>query len=115
MSVRFKNQRILHNLLDHPVHPTMTDVLYWFSKRFYDVVITSAYREGDTGIHGYLPLRAVDVRSTIYSNPALVAEETNRYWDYDPKRPGRYQVAFLHDVGRGIHLHLQVHPRTVRR
>lgn len=74
-------------------------------------LITSAYRPGDTGVHGQMPVRGLDLRCL---NPkfGLEAEAwVNLRWRYDPARPKK-QVALFHNVGRGLHLHIQVHPGT---
>lgn len=77
-------------------------------------VITSAYRQGDSGVHG--DCRGIDFRTWDIS-PALLSElcsEVNSNWVYDPNRPEK-EVLIYHDVGRGPHLHCQVHPNTQRR
>lgn len=43
-----------------------------------------------------------------------VAASVNRKWIYDPRRPN-LKVAFAKKHGTAPHVHLQVHPRTVKR
>jgi len=77
-------------------------------------VITSAYRVGDSGVHGHM--RGIDFR-TWYLDQTFIDElcdDVNNTWVYDPERPEK-EVLIYHDVGRGPHLHLQVHPNTTLR
>ena len=73
--------------------------------------ITSLYRIGDTGVHGTLPLRGVDLRCNVDSYN--IEKFVNDTWVYDIDRP-HYKACMIHDVGGGVHIHLQVHPNTVR-
>ena len=42
-----------------------------------------------------------------------IAQRVNCNWQYDPERPG-LKVAIASPHGTGPHIHLQVHPATVR-
>lgn len=75
-------------------------------------VITSAYRQGDKGVHGQMPLRGLDLRCRSMLIGNHVAGWVNRRWQYDPERPEK-ECALCHDTGRGLHLHFQSHPNTV--
>ena len=77
------------------------------------VVITCGHRPGDPGVHGTVPCRGIDIRSRVFSKPHKVVQGINERWQYDPDRPEK-QVAILHDVGSGEHIHLQTHPNTRR-
>lgn len=74
--------------------------------------ITSAYREDDPGVHGYC--RGLDFRSWHIKGFELdrICSQINKKWQYDPERP-EMVCLMHHDIGRGPHLHLQVHPNTV--
>jgi hypothetical protein len=89
-------------------------ILLWIEGRTgLELTITSLYRIGDSGVHGQLPLRGCDVRMR---NPVIgdnYSEMINTYWKYDPSRP-ELKCALLHDSGSGLHLHVQVHPNTVK-
>ena len=74
-------------------------------------VITSLYRIGDKGVHGTLPLRAIDERCQDDKLGKEIEEYINNLFFYDPDRP-EMKVCMYHDVGRGKHLHYQVHPKT---
>ena len=89
----------------------LQDLLIWFGQTFGEPFITSAYRANSAGVHSVEPLRGLDVRSYIYTNPENVAETINSVWEYDNTRPV-YQCAILHDTGHGMHIHLQVHDNT---
>jgi len=93
-------------------HPNLRAVLRWIETRFgFLFIITSLYRIGDPGVHGTLPLRAVDLRCRSQILGKGIAETINKHWKYDPDRP-EMLVAIFHDTGRGYHLHIQVHPNT---
>ena len=68
-------------------------------------------------VHMANPLRGMDLRSRILTeeqNRKLV-DDTNVEWVYDSARP-YLKCAQLHKVGdNAFHLHIQVHPNTVRR
>lgn len=76
--------------------------------------ITSAFRPGDPGVHGVLPLRGIDIRCRDRAIGQYAAAHLNSRWSYDPSRP-HLHVALYHDAGSGYHLHLQSHPLTVRK
>jgi len=79
-----------------------------------EFTLTSLYRINDNGVHGTLPLRAMDL-SIRNNDIGLVAERfVNGRWIYDPTRP-KLKCALLHDAGSGLHLHLQTHLNTVHR
>jgi hypothetical protein len=77
------------------------------------LVLTSSFREGDPGVHGSfrgLDFRTHELRSSEIEN---IVEKINSRYIYDPKRP-EMKVLMYHDIGKGLHLHLQSHPNTVR-
>lgn len=78
-----------------------------------EAVVTSLFRIGDKGVHGQLPLRAIDLRCDDAVVGTAIAGKINAVWSYDPNRRWMSCVMY-HDVGQGPHLHLQVHPNTVR-
>ncbi len=110
LTIEYKNEQIFKNATCVAWHPTLVEVLMWIEKAF-KPVITSAYRKGDPGVHGADPLRAFDLRSYIFTNPESVRDIINEHWVYDPKRPAM-QVCVYHDVGRGVHFHVQVHKNS---
>jgi len=73
--------------------------------------ITSAYRQGDMGVHGTQPLRGLDKRCRDKNLGKVVEDYINSRWIYDSTRPEMLCCKF-HDVGHGPHLHFQSHPRT---
>lgn len=89
-------------------------ILDQIEERFGSQVITSLYRIGDTGVHGTLPLRGIDLRSHKKEVDDVIERFVNKRWTYDPNRPLR-DVAIVHNVGRGRHIHLQTHPNTNER
>lgn len=96
------------------INPSLRRVLKFYEEVLDShTVITSLYRIGDVGPHGQLPLRAVDLRY-VKDESELAEQMINATWIYDPERP-HYKVALLHNVGGGLHLHIQVHRNTRRR
>ena len=110
--IQIKDTGVLANLLLVPYHPILIDILTWIFDKYQTNVITCGYRRNDAGVHGQLPCRGIDLRSSTYSAPRAVADDINSTWDYDPARPDM-KVAMLHDVGQGMHIHLQVSDSTV--
>jgi hypothetical protein len=80
----------------------------------FEFTITSLYRIGDTGNHGQLPLRAMDLRCRKVSAGAAIEKYVNDTWVYDSNRPDK-KCCKIHDTGGGLHFHFQVHPNTERR
>lgn len=95
-------------------HPALNELFKWLCKVKDHVVVTCGYEKRNyPSVHSVLPLRGLDIRSWIYRDPKDLCDIINGVWQYDPKRPG-LKVATYHDSGRGHHIHLQVHERTVR-
>ena len=113
--VSIKNLEVLESLMIHPAHPVLIDLQKWFCARYSTVMFTGGYEERDyPSVHSTIPYRGMDVRSRVYENPQGVADDVNAHWQYDPERP-EMLCAIYHDTGRGKHIHLQVHRRTVLR
>ena len=112
MTIEIKNENVLNSLLCVEYHPTLILLAKW-TTRFPDVVFTSGYRRGDDGVHGQIPCRGLDIRSCVYEQYAeMIVDNINKHFIYDPERP-RFKCAILHDMGKGIHIHLQVHDNTI--
>ena len=109
-----KNKKIFLNLLLVGYDPLLVSIIGYIDKKYGKVVITSGFREDDIGVHGVIPCRGIDIRSHVYHNPGAeeICDDINGKWQYDPERKEK-KVAMVHDVGAGIHMHLQVHPNTV--
>ena len=95
-------------------HPTLISVYEWLLETYGDdVIITCAYEKRDySSTHSVNPLRAIDIRSWIFADPNAVEENINQHWKYDGDRMD-INVALYHDVGRGEHIHIQVHDNTM--
>ena len=87
--------------------------IVWDAQEFtgFEFTITSIYRIGDSGVHGQLPTRGIDVRCRDAVIGHLIADFINGKWKYDPSRPEK-KCCIFHNVGQGNHLHFQVHPNT---
>lgn len=109
-----KSKKIFLDLLLVAYDPVLISIIGYIDKKYGKVVITSGFRKGDTGVHGTIACRGMDIRSHVYHSPKaeVICEDINSKWQYDPERKEK-KVAMVHDVGVGIHLHLQVHPNTV--
>ncbi len=96
------------------IHPRLRRLLADVeSATGFEFTITSLYRINDTGNHGQLPLRAVDLRcrDILFGKP--IESYINANWVYDPDRP-QMKACLIHDSGGGLHFHIQVHPKTER-
>ncbi len=101
--------------MEVPIMGIFLDILEWiYEKHDQNLVITSGFRKDDPGVHGQVPLRGIDIRSRIYSDPERLCRLVNDRWEYDTKRAEK-DCALLHGVDFNKHIHLQVHPRTKRR
>lgn len=97
------------------VHPKLEVVARYFDSMLQDEfntvgVVTSLYRDGDTGVHGTLPCRGIDFRANIFDmkTAKIVADRINSRFVYDVDR-ANLLVCLLHGEGANIHFHLQVH------
>jgi hypothetical protein len=112
--IRIKNTTVLESMLIHPVHPKLIKLCQWFCIRYSETVFTGFYEERNyASVHSTIPVRGGDARSRIYKDPQAVADDVNRNWVYDPDRPW-LKCAIYHDTGRGPHIHLQVHEKTIK-
>ena len=109
-----KNIDIFGALLSKEYDPILISILFDLHSIVDDMMVTEGWREGG-GVHSTEPCRGLDLRSWIYTSAKLVEIETyiNARWQYDPKRL-RMKCCIIHDSGRGVHIHLQCHPNTVR-
>lgn len=108
----FSSRPVFNNAFYVGWHDRLVDVVEWLTGILDELpTITSTWRPGDKGVHGTDPLRAIDLRSRGYDAKKLT-DIINDHWQYDSTRPGK-KVAILHDVGRGNHIHIQVHDNTV--
>lgn len=101
----------MHDVFAVAWHINLILLVHWILIRETRVYVTSAYRQGDDGVHGQNPLRGLDIRFWIYANPEKLVEHINELWVYDPARPN-LKVALLHGEGSNKHIHLQVHNST---
>ena len=113
--ILIKNQNILIALLNNKYHPLLINLLTTFQNVAENSIVTEGWREGG-GVHSTDPCRGMDLRSWIYSYYKVkeILKYVNDRWIYDPNRP-TMKCLVLHDAGKGIHFHLQVHPNTQRR
>ena len=88
-------------------------ILQDIEKRFGEKTITSLFRIDDSGVHGTLPLRGIDLRCKTLSHGELIEDWVNKRWQYDLKRKYK-KCCLFHTVGKGYHIHLQSHPNTER-
>lgn len=114
--MRIKSLDLQH--LDKKLYPVIFDVQKFIDsvlrgidvQKKYEPVITSGHRGGDAGVHGTFPSRGVDLRCRNKLFGKTVELYINDRWCYDTDRPHK-GVALYHKK----HLHLQVHPNTIKR
>lgn len=98
-------------------HPKLKKVLKWISdETTIELIITSIYRPsrpGTRSVHSTYPCRGTDLRCANDILGEEIEQAVNNNWIYDPMRSG-IPVCLYHDTGLGKHLHIQVHPNTVR-
>lgn len=95
------------------IDKTLRTILLETESTGLDFTITSLLRIGDGGVHGTLPLRGTDLRMRDHVIGLAIESKINTEWKYDPTRPEK-KCAYLHGEGANLHLHIQVHPNTVR-
>lgn len=110
MSFGVKDHKVLIELLKHEYHRKLVALVTWCFIRLSEVTVTSAWREGDPGVHGCG--RGIDIRSRCFDDPQGIADQINVFWKYDPTRPETV-CALFHDSGQGPHIHLQVCENTI--
>ena len=95
-------------------HPKLRELVEWLETTTgVEFTATSMYRIGDTGVHGTLPLRAVDLRMHNEKLGRAIEEIINEDWQYNQEE-WKLKCCLYHNAGSGMHLHLQVHPNTRR-
>lgn len=95
-------------------HPKLIALFLWMVVRYSKdkIVLTAAYEVRDKpSVHYVNPLRGLDIRSWVFKHPQEIVDDINAHWTYDFNRPNK-KVAMLHNVGKGEHIHLQVHEKT---
>ena len=92
----------------------LREILIELERRLGELVITSLYRINDSGVHGTMPLRGVDLRHKCDYQAQQIESYVNGNYVYDYQRPDM-RCCLIHNVGRGKHIHLQVHPNTIRK
>jgi len=119
MNLDFASEQVFYNYTNHTMHPTLAELQWWFGRKYYEVIVTSAYRSGGTGVHSSLPyFRGLDLRSYIFAHPEDMEKDINKVWFYDPDRP-KMRCCKYHEVidpktnkSKGLHFHLQVDVRN---
>lgn len=93
----------------------LRNLVLWLEKETgLEFTVTSLYRIKDKGVHGTLPLRAIDLRIRYKKIGKSIENLINDIWKYDPQRPKK-MCAVLHGEGSNLHLHIQVHPLTKKK
>lgn len=110
--ISIKNTDVFIQLFIHPVDLKLVAMAVWIETHYPGEVITCGYEPRDyPSVHSTVPLRGLDIRSRHLPDPESICEDINKNWLYDPSRPHK-KCAIYHDVGRGRHIHLQVHHKT---
>lgn len=74
------------------------------------------YNDPNTKTSVHEVWRGIDIIPSFVSPTEIkkVVKWINKNWSYDPKRP-KLKVAIYHAVVGRRHIHVQVHPRSIRR
>lgn len=82
-TIGIKNHATFTEVVAVQWHERLQDVFRWVCRTYPGrVVVTSAFRAQDTGVHNTKPLRAVDLRSRMFTDPDRVADRINERWIY---------------------------------
>ena len=113
--INYKDEEVLRGMLAVGWHPLLIDLYAWLLEDdIGSIVITCAHESRDyESVHDVDPLRGLDIRSWVFSDPQKVEEYINSNWIYDPERI-EMMVAKYHNSGRGAHIHVQVHDNTIK-
>ena len=113
-AILIKDNLILTGLMFHTFDFRLIEIIGWLAIT-HGIYITEGYREKRHAddLHGTRPVRAIDCRERVYADAIEITKEINDRWTYDPERLHK-KCCVLHDVGKGMHMHIQVHPRTRR-
>lgn len=111
--INIKNPDVLTSLLEHKFDPTLIALIKWVAW-IAGIYITEGHRPQlhSNDLHGLDPVRAIDGRSSIYTQPQLLVDRINAKWIYDPDRPDM-RCAVYGDEAHKDHIHFQTHPKTV--
>lgn len=115
--IEIKDSSVLSGLMSHKFSRALVEIIVWLAEN-HGLVMTESFRParhpGD--VHSTDPVRAVDIRSKCYDGDqaSRIRDEINTIWEYDSNRP-QMKCAIIHDVGNGVHFHIQVHPNTTKR
>lgn len=109
----------LKNLGVLNMHSKLQDVVLWAAQNVpyfgsEDLIVTSAYRPGDSGVHGQVKLRGLDLRCRDRWYGFFVETMVNLHWCYDPQRTD-LQCCIYHNISPNVdgwHLHFQAHDNT---
>lgn len=106
---------LIKNLKVLNLHPILEEMILELDAVAGPGLCTSAYRPGDTGVHGQMPVRGYDRRCRNAAMGNAIKQWINHKWEYDPERPDKECCIFHKLDAYGWHLHCQVHPNTRRR
>jgi len=109
MGLEIKDYKVLRALMQHTYHPTLISLAMWCSVRHSKFMISSAYRDDMSSVHGHG--RGLDLRTKWFNEKdiAKLVDDINEHWEYDPNRPEK-QCAAYHNKS---HIHLKVHKHTI--
>lgn len=93
--IRIKNSTVLSDLVNVSWHKNLIDVISWLHNKLPGcILITSGFRT-NSSTHGTTPLRAVDLRSSVFSEPFKVCDYINENWFYGDSL---HKVCLFHRV-----------------
>lgn len=109
-SITFEDSKLIHEFdvdIDRKLRLILLDIL-WYSRCHFGkgIIVTSLVRTDDrTSVHYWG--KGGDLRSRCYTFEQLkdIKQYINNNYEY--RTPGKHTL-MIHDVGRGIHIHVQV-------
>ena len=111
--IMVKDTNVLSEFIDHDYHPILSDLIKWWIEIWGMVRFTGMWHRSPSGIHVLGRAADIDVDTYNEARRQKMANTTNAVWEYDPKRPGKYQCCVYGDKDHLDHFHLQVHNNTI--
>lgn len=109
-SITFTHSKLIYEFdveIDRDLRIIILDIL-WYSRYHFGkgIIITSLVRT-DNRMSVHYWGRGADLRSRCYTSEQLkdIKQYINNNYEY--RTPGK-QILMIHDVGQGIHIHVQV-------
>lgn len=94
-NIFIKNSTVLRELVSFPWHNKLIEVISWLHNKLPGCILLTSGHRTNSQIHNTNPLRAVDLRSSVFSEPFKVRDYINENWIYGD---GVRNVCLFHRV-----------------